>query len=517
MAMATGVLGMLLLVACEVPDVPKSVPASWPAWLGDCQRPEDLALVGLYAEGRCGQLAVAEDPRQPDGRMIDLAVMVLPAIARMAAPDPVFFLAGGPGQSAIETGPGVFQMLPKLRRQRDIVLVDQRGTGASNSLACGTTDPQDDFRLSAREQAALQVARLQTCLPTLNAAPALYTTAMAVQDLEAVRQALGYTQINLFGISYGTRVALVYLREFPQRVRALLLDGVAPPDISIVAEFVQTGDAALDRLFADCQAVAACAQAFPDLAPHFGATLQRLVAAPQLWPMRHPGTGVLTDSWVDAQLVTGIVRQVLYQRTLSTLLPLALEQAWGGDYQTLLTLGYQFSAGADSISLGMMASVFCAEDMAQAVLLGGADGGAGTAPGKYFSPSMTAQMAEICQFWPAALPPVGAFAAVSSAAPVLLISGELDPVTPPAFAERALSTLTNARHVVVAGVGHNAAFSGCVPRLLSEFIEDLAPQALDLACLENIQRPPFFTSNAGPGRLIRPVGSVLPTAGQDDD
>lgn len=509
---------MLLLVACEVSDVPVSAPVTEPAWLGACQRPDDLALVGLYAESRCGQLSLAEDPQQPDGRKIDIAVMVLPAIARIAAADPVFFLAGGPGQSAIETGPGVFQMLPELRRQRDIVLVDQRGTGASNSLACVTTEQQDDFSLSSGAQTALQVARLKACLPTLDAAPALYTTASAVQDLEAVRQALGYEQINLFGISYGTRVALVYLREYPARVRALLLDGVAPPGISIVAEFVRTGDAALDRLFADCQAVTACAQAFPDLAGHFLATLERLRAEPGLWPLRHPGTGAQVDVWIDEQLVTGIVRQVLYQRTLSTLLPLALEQAWRGDYQALLTLGYQFSGGGESISLGMMASVFCTEDMAQAALLIDERGdGLGAKPGKYFSPSMNDQMAEICQFWPTAAPAVGDFAAVTSNTPVLLISGELDPVTPPAFAEQALATLANARHVIVAGVGHNAAFTGCVPSLLSEFVEQLAPPALDLACLENIQRPPFFTSSAGPGGLVEQARNIPQASGEDDD
>lgn len=483
---------LLLLSGCNEPDKPLAAVPAEPALLGPCERPDDPALIRIYDEAQCARIMVAENPQQPEGRQIGLAVMVLPTLARVAKLDPVFYLAGGPGQSAIASGPMVFSALLEFRRQRDVVLVDQRGTGKSNNLTCSSPEAPDDFTLSSAAALRLEVSKLRECLPTLDADPTLYTTSIAMADLDFVRQTLGYEQINLLGISYGTRAALVYLRQFGGHVRSVILDGVAPPSVNILAGASVDTDAALDRLFADCQSSATCAQAFPDPRANFIALTQQLAHSSVEAEFRHPKTGAFIPVTIDPGLVARLVRQVLYHRTLSTLLPLALNQAGQGDYQALLTLGYQFYDDSDSISTGMMASVFCAEDMSHSVSV--AEGG------QYFSNSMNELMIEVCQFWPTAEVGPEYFEAVVSDVPVLLLSGELDPVTPPKYAEQAAQTLRNSRHIIVPGVGHNAGFTGCVPDIMVEFVEHLAPRDLAPGCIGSIHRPPFFTSTAGPGQ-----------------
>jgi pimeloyl-ACP methyl ester carboxylesterase len=477
------------LLAAAQADAPDSI-----IWQARCTTPDNPRLAYLIAEARCGYLSVAEDPGQRQGRHIDLAVMVLPAIAQVALADPIFLLAGGPGQSAIDSGPSVFSALRELRHQRDVVLVDQRGTGGSNNLSCPRLHKIEAFDKTTRAQIDEEIEYLKTCLAGLDADPSLYTTQIAMQDLDLVRRALGYEVINLLGISYGTRAALVYARQSGPHLRAMILDGVAPPTMIMTAHFAADADAALERLFTDCADAVACQQAFPNLAAHFSAMLDRLAGAPETFRLRHPRTNHRVTAVIDRQLITQLVRQVLYQRTLSILLPLAIEQAYAGDYQALMTLGYQFYEDRDSISVGMMASVLCAEDMTRPV--------AEAVDGRYFRQTSDDFLKQVCQFWPTNKVSDDYFEPVSSDVPALLLSGEFDPVTPPKYAEQALVTLSQARHLVVPGVGHNAVFIGCVPDLLKNFIANLTPAALDIACLADIRRPAFFTSNAGPGQQV---------------
>jgi pimeloyl-ACP methyl ester carboxylesterase len=463
-------------------------------WQDRCAAPDNPRLTYLIAEARCGHLSVLEDPSQPQGRQIQLAVMVLPAIAQVALADPIFLLAGGPGQSAIDSGPSVFSALREMRLQRDVVLVDQRGTGASNNLSCPRQHKIEVFDKATRVQVDEEIEYLKVCLAGLDADPSMYTTQIAMQDLDLVRHALGYEVINLLGISYGTRAALVYARQSGDHLRAMILDGVAPPTMTITANFAADADIALDRLFADCAQASACQRAFPNLPMHFSEILDRLAEAPETFGLRHPRTGQSVTAVIDHQLITQLVRQVLYQRTLSILLPLAIEQAYAGDYQALMTLGYQFYEERDSLSVGMMASVLCAEDMTRPVVE--------AADGRYFRQTSDDFLKKVCQFWPTRKVSDDYFEAVSSDVPTLLLSGEFDPVTPPKYAEQALLTLTHARHLVVSGVGHNAVFIGCVPDLLKTFVANLTPDTLDVSCLADIRRPPFFTSSAGPGQQV---------------
>ena len=274
----------------------------------------------------------------------------------------------------------------------------------------------------------------------------------------------------------------------------MILDGVAPPDISILGQFPVDTEAALQKLFDDCEAATPCHQAFPDLVAEFATLQSRLRASPGLVPFRDPATGELQSHYMDDEILRGVTRQVLYHRTLSVLLPLALHKAHEGDFQPLLTLGYQFGGGSSGISAGMMASVFCAEDISRLT---------GEEPeGRFYRHADNGMLMRVCEFWPTGEVPDSYFEPVESSVPTVLLSGELDPVTPPKYGEHAHQTLHQSVHIVVPGVGHNASFTGCLPDVLYGFLGDLQTGKVDSGCTEHLKRPAFFTTPAGPVPLF---------------
>jgi pimeloyl-ACP methyl ester carboxylesterase len=206
-------------------------------------------------EARCGTLSVPENPSEPDGDRIRLAVAVVPAIATTARPDPLVLIAGGPGQGSIEGYAPLLGAFAGIRRERDLVLLDQRGTGSSNRLDCDM--PEDALENGDIPPAAL-AALARDCLPKLPGRAQFYTTSIAVGDLEAVRQALGYERLNLYGASYGTRVAQHYARRYPARSRAVVLDGVVPPGLALVPNVAIESQHALEGVFARCAADPGC-------------------------------------------------------------------------------------------------------------------------------------------------------------------------------------------------------------------------------------------------------------------
>jgi len=455
-----------------------------------CEREVNASIQYLVDESLCGEILVYEDRVAAEGRQIALNIMVIPATVSKPAPDPVFFLAGGPGQSAVSTGPYVFRQLGKIRRDRDIVLVDQRGTGLSNSLACTDEFDEQIFTVTIAEAMSKQLGALKQCLKSLDANPALYTTQIAMDDLNEVRQVLGYQTVNLVGISYGTRAALVYARRHPESVRTMILDAVAPTTMIIPANVSADAQLAFDQMIADCQEELGCREAFPDLAEHFAALVQRLEAAPEPIHFTHPLTGKRLEAYLEAPVVNRVIRGVLYDRTLTRLVPLAIEEAYAGNYAPLITFGFLNTSQDLAISIGMMASVLCAEDMQLANE---------TLTAAQFDNSLMEVLTPICRFWPHEFVPEDYFQPVRSDKPVLLLSGKLDPITPPKYANEAHIYLENAEHIIVPGVGHSALLSGCIPRLASQFINSASVQGLDMSCVERIQRQPFFTDFAGAG------------------
>lgn len=460
----------------------------------------DLQLAACHIDGpyglnrieaRCGELRVPENPAEPEGRQIGLHVAVLKARTAEPAPDPVFFIAGGPGQAATEGYVSLQNAFAAVRERRDIVLVDQRGTGESHALNCpAVEDPLD----TAPDPAELR-SEVARCLDQLTGNPRFYTTSVAVDDLDAVRAALGYENINLYGISYGSRVALHYLREYPARVRSLVLDGVAPPDIPLGADIATAAQAALDALFRRCAGNPDCAAAFPGLENDF-ATLLESAARPQSVHLRDPLSGAQrTFEWQTDHL-RGAVRLLSYSTESAALLPLLLHQAAAGDLQPLAAQTVMVAADlAGSLSTGMHNSVVCTEDEPFIEL---DPQERARIRDTYLGLDFVQALQTTCSIWPAGVLDEDFKKPVQSDKPVLLLSGEYDPVTPPAWAAHAAETLSNSRSVIAPGQGHGVAARGCLPRVMAQFYRQAAVAELDTACVQELEPAPFFLRFTGP-------------------
>lgn len=456
----------------------------------------DSGNAATRVEAQCATFEVPEDPAAADGRRIALNLAWLPASAADGGTgDPVFFLAGGPGQAATGLAPQINSALREVRRQRDIVLVDQRGTGGSNPLDCLDADGEaldlDALTVPTDAQFDAFVAR---CLDGLagRADPRFYTTANAIRDLDDVRAALGVEQLNLIGGSYGTRVAQQYAMAYPQHVRSLVLDGVAPNDLVVGGEFAHTFEAALALQAGQCAQDPACGDRFPtDVQAQLRGVLSTLQAAPVPTVYRDPTTGSQREGTVTPDTVTGLAFLFSYAPQTASLLPLILDEAAQGRFGPLMALSQLMNSNVGGqMTRGMQWSVICAEDAGRYQ----ADGGAADT---ILGPGVARMFFSACRTWPIGAPPADHTTALQSQVPALLLSGELDPVTPPAYGERVLAGLPNGRHLVLQGQGHGTFALGCMPKLLAQFVESTDAAALDVSCLDAMRAVPPFTSFNG--------------------
>lgn len=437
-------------------------------------------------DAQCTTLKVPEDVSKPDGRQIELAIAWVPSRADEALPDPVFMLAGGPGQSAREAYPGAAAAFRDLRARRHVILVDQRGTGGSNRLSCTPTEAE--LQGDAMESPDAMRAFAARCRESLSDRADLrfYTTSEAVADLDRVRAAIGAEQINLVGISYGTRVGLEYLRRFPERTRTLVIDGVVPPELFLGNDHAKNLEAALAQHFERCAKDATCSERYGTPQRTLQDLFAKLREAPVEVTARDPVTGVMSTRAFGPTELTTVVRLFSYSPGMAAMLPLGLAEAAAGRFDTLLAQSRMVGeVMGETISLGMHFSVSCAEDV-DGLVADPAD--AGTTLGNALVEGIKAA----CEEWPRGTTPADFHAPVKSDVPVLLLSGELDPVTPPRYGEQVVSHLPNGRHLVARGTGHNAMPAGCMPKLVSLFVQDANAKDLDASCLERlVDTPPF--------------------------
>ena len=446
-------------------------------------------LKGVEHEARCGQVRRPLDPARPHGKTIELHFAVLPALARNKLPDPVVFLAGGPGQSAIGLAGPLSQLLSRFGNRRDIVLVDQRGTGRSAPLFCDDDTATAPLRESADPQR--QAQRALQCLRRLQALPhgdlRFYATHIATGDLEAVRQALGVPRWNLIGASYGTRAALDYLRQHPQHVRRMVLDGVAPADMVLPEAAAPDAQAAFDALLSACEADADCAARHPGLRADWQALLGRLPFAVTL---NHPLTGRPESLELNRDMLLGMVRTALYSPALAAGLPAALQAAAAGNLTPLLGLASALPAGRgdEALAQGMHFSVVCSEDLPRA--------SASAAPAADFGAGLAPLYRQVCAAWPRAEVPDAFYEIPVAPVAVLLLSGGIDPATPPRHAARVANSLgAKARHEVVPNAGHGLLSLPCLRDVVFRFIDadsDAAALQVDAGCARAIPRPPPF-------------------------
>jgi pimeloyl-ACP methyl ester carboxylesterase len=464
----------LLVAACTSgSEAPRSSLA-----LAGCRLP------GVDAQARCGTLAVWEDRGARSGRRIDINVAVVPARLRSHERDPVVVFAGGPGQGAVSLASQVMPLFTRLNDTRDVLFVDQRGTGESNPLDCEDDEAQP---LQAMFEDALPERLVRKCLEHLDADPRQYVTSIAIEDLEEVRAALDYPTLNLWGGSYGTRAALEYLRRHPDRVRTMVLDGVAPADMKLPLSFVPDGEAALQRLLDDCDAEVLCKSTYPTLRVSIAALRSQLARRPTRVAIQDPRTGDRQTIQVNENVFLSGLFRPLYVAELASLLPFGVSAAAAGDFNPLLAQNLEFTSDvSENLSVGMHLSVICAEDVPR---ITPADLGALSE--SFFGSSLVDDFMRACAIWPRGRIPDDYYDAVHSNVPALILSGGIDPATPPRHGARVAATLPNAVHLVAPHLSHGVSLHGCAPRLIEAFVRKASARGLDGKCLERIPRPLF--------------------------
>ena len=442
---------------------------------------------------QCGMLTVDENRDLAGGRTIDLDIAVLPATgsSSVVEADPLFLLAGGPGQAATEVYPNAAYLFEEINRTRDIVLVDQRGTGESNGFVC---DNLTDESLPDDLPDEAAIGLLDDCRKELEQQADLtqYTTDRFIEDLEAVRVALDYDTINLYGASYGSRAALAYMRRHPEVIRSVVLDAVAGPELVLFRDMPRDGQRALDLLFERCAADEACHTAFPDVQAEYEALLTQL-EQPQPITVAHPLTNEPLEFEMTRDRLSQYVFNILYSPEFQSLLPLLIHHAHEtGDFAPLVVQALAVGSST-GVYPGLLYAVACSEDAPRIDLAEAEAIRAATSFG-----SFTENFLAICATWPRAEVAADLREPLRSDIPTLLLSGGTDPVTPPGYAEQVAQTLPNSRHLIAPGFGHGLIAYGCVPRLVSQFINDGSAAALDTSCVENMEPPPFFVTFAGP-------------------
>lgn len=444
-------------------------------------------------DAECATLSRPENPEKPDGKSIELFVVKLPSSSATPEADAFTVIQGGPGGSSIDMAIDFRQALNLIRTKRDILIVDQRGTGRSNILQCDT--PEEEQQIDSFDR--VQTVKLtQECLTKVNHSdPRYYTTSVAVQDLDAVREAAGYQQLTLYGVSYGTRVAQHYLRRFPEKTRALVIDGVVDIGLNLAgAEIARRSQDAFDNMVKRCDQTPSCSEQFGDLAFKFKALRQQLKDQPVEINIAHPLTGKKTKHTVSEIDLLAAVRFMPYATESLALLPMLISQAHSGDYVPLAAhaINVNESLGAE-FATAMHNSVMCAED-APFVKENAAQQTSNT----YFGSDMIDSLSAVCEVWPRGLMDPDFRQSFASDKPVLILSGETDPITPPANGERAAAMFNNSKHLIVPSHGHGVIGRGCVPFLVRDFIQNANLIDVKADCIERERAMPFFINTTGP-------------------
>lgn len=455
--------------------------------LSSCELPHENS--GATTAAWCKAFDVAENPDQPGGRHITLHLAVIRSQADRPDPNMVVMLAGGPGEAATRSFADT-SVYSGLLSHHHVLLLDQRGTGGSNSLSCERTAKE----LKAQGEGVNTLSKeerrkaISACLAEVQekADPRFYTTTLAVGDLEKVRQALGAPRFDLIGVSYGTRMAQQYLMRHPDGVRSVVLDSPVPNELIVGEDFAANLDAALKLDFGDCAAAPACKQAYGDPLSSLYKLRDELRATPRNVSFRDPRTFEVVSQKLTADTLASVVRMFAYTPETAALLPLSIDAAAHGNVAPLLgqerLLENDLSADMED---GMQMSVLCSEDTD---LLQERPEDAGTLLGNGIFEILKSE----CEVWPHGARPEDFHAPLHSDRPMLILSGNRDPVTPPKYGEEILKGLSNARQLVLKGQGHGDFTRGCTPKLIEDFIDVPDPRKLDASCLDRLGPTPAY-------------------------
>jgi len=432
------------------------------------------------------------DPSDPDGEQIDLFVAKLKSTAIEPAQDAFTIINGGPGGSSVEMMVDLAPVLQAFTRERDVIVIDQRGTGQSSPLICQALTDTTEV-LGPLENELLT----KDCLNKLPHDPKFFTTSVAVEDLESLRVSLGYKQLSVYGVSYGTRVALQYMRTYPDSTRVVIIDGVVPPHLTLGSNVALNSQATLDKIFARCAEQPTCAHSFPNVVDDFARLSKQLKNTPQPLTIQHPITGEPTDIEVTYGHLAIWLRLALYAPESTALIPLIIDQA--ANKQNLLPVAasalrmlHQLNA---SLNYGMHNAVVCTEDTP---FYDDANEDFDALTKTYLGREMYDSLKSMCAIWPRGVMDTAMKTPLQSDVPTLVLSGEFDPITPPAYGDAVMPGLSNARHVVAPGQGHGVIARGCIPKMILEFVESANVTDIDDSCTQYLTSFPFFVDPMGP-------------------
>jgi pimeloyl-ACP methyl ester carboxylesterase len=432
----------------------------------------------------CATYPVWENRETRQGRKIGLNIVILPALGSDKQPDPIFEFGGGPGQAITGNADGYAQS--GLRQKRDFVLIDQRGTGGSNPLHCAFYGEPADPRRAVGD--LLPVDAVRKCRERLEKVADLsqYTTAAFADDVNEVRQWLGYGKINLSGGSYGTRMAQVYWRRYPETVRSVVLIGTSPLDSYIPLAHAKAGQRALGLLLGECASQPECRATFPDTEADLKAVKERVDKGVTV-TLTNPDTGEKHEVRPTWGLIAEGIRFLMYGQGAANL-PLQISKAAQGDLVPLvqMAVGRRLNI-MEGLDWGLCLSVTCAEDLpfiTEEMIHQ-------KTPGTYLGDYRIRQQKAACEVWPRGKAAADIHEPVRSNIPVLLISGERDPVTPPEGAEQASRYMINRLHVVVPRGSHGA-IGECTNNLIRDFTDRASVQGLDPSCAASAYGPTQF-------------------------
>jgi len=450
----------------------------------------DCSIQGYTGKAKCGTYEVYENRATKKGRKIALKIVLLPATSDKREPDPLVYFAGGPGSAASDDASGIAQAFPQILAHHDMLFVDQRGTGGSHPLDCKFYDPAD---LQTFLGYFFPLEDVRKCRAELepNSDLKLYVTTIAADDMDEVRAALGYERLNLFGGSYGTRAALTYLKRHPQHVRTALLHGVSPTDQYMPSDFAQQTERALQGVLSECLADKTCSEAFPKIKEETQAVLAQLIKGPVEVEIQKPNTTERVKLKLSRDLAAEAIRYMLYSPVPASRVPLMIHLAAQGNYVPLTRTAVEYRRNlVGTGSNGMYLSVTCAEDLPW-IKPGEAER---MAENTFLGDYRLRQQREACALWPRAEIERDYAQPTKSDVPVLILTGQWDPVTPPSNGDRIAKSLSNSLHVVVPSGGHGLdGLEGmdCIDHLIVDFIERGSIAGLNTECVKNIHRKGF--------------------------
>lgn len=472
------VFARLLLIILAATEIAYALPGA----LYSCSLP------GVKRSARCGTIEIAENPDRLASRKLEIHFAVVQAASGHARPDPIVPLMGGPGESAIEAAQWAVERLAPMLNDRDLLLVDERGTGQSNALRCHFFSPDDP---AENLQNLFPLVRVESCARELSthADLAQYSYQRFADDLEKIRQALGYGQLNLYAGSYGTRAAQVFVRAHPNSVRTLYLGSVVPVDVANPLPFAKAGQVALEQTFAACASDAACHSAFPHLRDEFSQIEDRLASGKVL--VKVPGHAGTVS--VSKGRVAEWFRSVLYRPSSAARLPWLIDQASKGNWTPIVNgiLDDQRNAEND-LSLGLLLSITCTDDVPfvheQDVVA--------ASQKTFLGDWRLRQQQAACKVWPHSVAPASYREPIHTAVPTMFVSGDSDGGTPLWYMQHAAPGFQNRVEVVMSNRGHTE-WAPCIQTLYQQFLNQGSVQRVDASACSHLSRPPFKTKQGG--------------------